>query len=147
MSLTGCARKLGMFCLLGAGVLLGAEEGSAGSLQVYSCCCHQWCPPCYIHCAEGAPKIKFKCGCPKPVCDPCSLEHYGYYRTCWQPWPFAPDWSHCPVPPPGALAAAQFPDVLPPGARVMPDKVTPLPPPSKLEGPAPNRSLYREDPQ
>jgi hypothetical protein len=37
------------------------------------------------------------------VCDPCTLEHFGYYATCWAPWPYPPDWSHCPTPPPGAV--------------------------------------------
>ena len=32
-----------------------------------------------------------------------NLPHYGYYQTCWHPWPFPPDWSHCTVLPPGEL--------------------------------------------
>src|SRR5262249_27726023 len=40
--------------------------------------CRTKCPPKYIHCFEGPPKLKFKRGCPKPVCDPCHLEHFGY---------------------------------------------------------------------
>jgi hypothetical protein len=38
----------------------------------------------------------YKCICPKPICEPCNLEHFGYYPTCWQPWPFPPDYRHCP---------------------------------------------------
>jgi hypothetical protein len=38
----------------------------------------------------------YKCICPKPICDPCNLEHFGYYPTCWQPWPYPPDYRHCP---------------------------------------------------
>jgi hypothetical protein len=48
---------------------------------------------------EGPPKLKFKKACPKPVCDPCTLPHAGYYEACWNPWPWAPDWSHCALPP------------------------------------------------
>jgi hypothetical protein len=78
--------------------------------------CREKCPPYFIHCFEGPPKLKFKRGCPKPVCDPCHLEHFGYFRPCWQPWPYPPDWSHCPVPPPGV------PELLPPA----------IPPPDQL---------------
>src|SRR5436190_9501187 len=67
-------------------------------------CNRDCCPPPYRYVYEGAPCIKFKCGCPKPICDPCHLPHYGYYQTCWGPWPFPPNWDHCPVPPPAALA-------------------------------------------
>ena len=73
-----------------------ADPGCGASCQ------HWHCPPPYHHCQEGPPCIKFKCGCPKPVCPPCTLEHYGYYETCWRPWAFPPDWTHCPVPPPSA---------------------------------------------
>jgi hypothetical protein len=66
-------------------------------------CGHEKCPPPYIHWMEGPPKIKFKKGCPRPVCDPCNLPHYGYYQTCWGPWPFGPDWSHCRVPTPSQM--------------------------------------------
>lgn len=71
--------------------------------------CRHKCPPPYVHCQEGPPCLRFKCGCPKPVCDPCTLEHYGYYQTCWRPWSFPPDASHCPQPQPvielqGAIA-------------------------------------------
>ena len=72
------------------------------------------CPPYYKHHYEGRPKIKFKHGCPRPICDPCNLPHYGYFQTCWHPWPFPPDWSHCVVPPPGALVPHDIP---PPGTR------------------------------
>ncbi len=81
-----------------AGLVL-ASFGRAQNCDCQACCC----PPYFKYYYEGAPKIKFKHGCPKPICDPCHLPHYGYYATCWQPWPFPPDWSHCPVPPPGAL--------------------------------------------
>jgi hypothetical protein len=84
------------------------------------------CPPCLKHYYEGPPRIKFKCSCPKPICDPCHLEHYGYYQTCWAPWPFPPDWSHCPVPPP---SVALPPPAVPPfSARTRlptPDRPTP----------------------
>ncbi len=49
-------------------------------------------------CRPKAPCIKFKCVCPKPVCDPCSLENFGYYPTCWHTWPFPPNYAHCDVP-------------------------------------------------
>ncbi len=69
------------------------------------------CPPWVVHYYEGPPRLKFKKACPRPVCDPCYLPHYGYYQTCWAPWPFPPDWSHCSAPPPGAVLP---PPALPP---------------------------------
>jgi hypothetical protein len=59
------------------------------------CCDNKHCPPPLVHCMERPPKIKFQCACPRPVCDPCQLEHFGYYQTCWCPWPFPPDLRHC----------------------------------------------------
>jgi hypothetical protein len=64
------------------------------------------CPPPYYHVYEGPPCLKFKKGCPRPVCDPCELPHFGYYQSCWTPWPYPPDWRHCPYPTPS--------DMLPP---------------------------------
>lgn len=79
------------------------------------------CPPPFQHCQEGPPCIKVRTGCPKPVCDPCKYEHYGYYQTCWRRWPFPPDWSHCPCPPPSA--ELDFP--APPLAANMPVPISP----------------------
>jgi hypothetical protein len=42
------------------------------------------------------------------VCDPCALPHFGYYQTCWSPWPYPRDFRHCPYP--------QASDALPPPA-------------------------------
>jgi hypothetical protein len=103
--------------------------------------------------------MRFHKGCPRPICDPCHLEHYGYYQTCWAPWPFPPDWSHCPVPPPGAvLPAPAIPPFTPrhrrsdplersteddgtePGPTPLPSRKKPeseLPPPKKMnDGPS-----------
>jgi hypothetical protein len=137
---------LSLVFLLGAGTV-GAVSTSYGEpLQCYSSGgCHEKCPPYYIHCTEGPPKIKFKCGCPKPVCDPCMLDHFGYYRTCWQPWPCGPDGSHCPLPPAGSLATAQFRST--PSARmIVPDSVKLLPAPRKSQTSAnSSRPLYRDE--
>jgi hypothetical protein len=67
-------------------------------------CCGQWfCCPKFYHCQEKAPKIKIKCVCSKPVCDPCTLEGYGYYPTCWRS--MGPlNYTHCPTPAPAILA-------------------------------------------
>ena len=76
----------------------GCAGGSCagGSCAAGGCCNNKHCPPPFVHCMERPPKIKWKCGCPRPVCDPCDLEHFGYYQTCWCPWPFPPDLRHCP---------------------------------------------------
>jgi hypothetical protein len=69
--------------------------------------CH--CPPHYYWWQEGPPRIKIKRACPRPICPPCQLEHWGYYETCWRAWPFPPDWSHCPTPPAAAMIEGQVP--------------------------------------
>ena len=84
--------------LSGLALLAAGNTARAGDGGFF---CH--CPPPLKWCSESAPSIKFKCGCARPVCDPCSLQHYGYYATCWQPWPYPADYSHCQTPPPGAL--------------------------------------------
>jgi hypothetical protein len=43
-------------------------------------------------------------GCARKVCDPCNLEHAGYYHTCWQPWPWPADYRHCHCLQPAAMA-------------------------------------------
>lgn len=79
----------------GFGAPVGLTTGNGPCLRVH-------CPPAYRHCSEGPVCIKFCRGCPKPVCNPCEMPNWGYYQTCWTPWPWPPDWSHCPVQPPAA---------------------------------------------
>jgi len=74
------------------------------------------CPPHFHHCQERPPVICIKCGCPRPVCNPCALPNFGYFQACWTPWPLPPDWSHCPVPPPAAYVQLGTPGVLVPGS-------------------------------
>jgi hypothetical protein len=67
--------------------------------DIFDCCCGwRHCPPAYVHYQEGPPKLHFRRICPKPVCNPCCLPHYGYFATCWHPWPFPSDYSHCRYP-------------------------------------------------
>lgn len=90
----------GLFCLLQAGLSL-AGDGScgAGGCSTGQCAPQKIdCPPPYYHYYEGPPHLKFKKACPRPICDPCHYEHFGYYQPCWAPWPFPEDWSHCPYP-------------------------------------------------
>ncbi len=60
------------------------------------------CPPAYKHCMEGPPHIHWRHGCPHPIADPCTLQHFGFFDTCWSPWPFPQNWGHCYTPPPAA---------------------------------------------
>lgn len=96
---------------------------------------HEFCCPVFTTCTPRRPIIKYKCTCPKPICDPCSLEHYGYYPTCWRPWLEEVDYSHCPVPPPTVLApnanlplTGQLPNAVPGEPDMQ------LPPPNKSKG-------------
>jgi hypothetical protein len=79
-----------------------APVASAGD----ACCGNCWsCPPPYVHCQVGPPKLKFKHACPLPVCGPCDLKHFGYYPTCWAPYPYPQDYSCCPPAPFGPAVA------------------------------------------
>jgi hypothetical protein len=94
------------------------------------------CPPAYKHCYEGAPHICWHRGCPHPICNPCDLPHFGYFETCWSPFPFTPTWAHCIVPPPAAFVKLNpmvhpniQPRMLPPvGTPAQPKSITPIPP-------------------
>jgi hypothetical protein len=136
MSLARAARNLG---LAGAALLAFGRWAVAGNILGIGCCNNFHCPPPYIHCQERPPCIKFRHACPRPVCDPCHLPHAGYYRPCWQPWPYPPDWSHCKVPPPSValppplLAPPPGALLTPPGAEPAPGTV--LPSPRQVEAP------------
>ncbi len=107
-------------------------NGSAGHGQPCREKCN-WlcCPPILKHCMERPPRICFWPSCPKPICSPCEAPHWGYYPTCWRPWPFPPDWSHCPVPPPAAFVPPGRPADL--GARNDDGDGPPLPLPRKIQ--------------
>jgi hypothetical protein len=75
-----------------------SQSTSDGGTNTVEPVCEKRCVPPYVHWAEGPPRLWFKCACPRPVCDPCSLEHYGYYATCWRPWSFTTESNHCPAP-------------------------------------------------
>jgi hypothetical protein len=110
-------------------------------------CATSGCPPYYHHSQEGPPRICVKCGCPRPVCVPCNAPHWGYYQTCWRPWPWPPDWSHCTGHTPAATVLlgpnAAGPMTVPAvpgvtdGAAGRPADETPLPPPRKLNDSTP----------
>ncbi len=137
--------------LLSAALIAGLAFVPAAAAQNCDQCKEHPCPPKFKYIFEGAPKIKFKRGCPKPLCDPCNLPHYGYFQPCWHPWAFPPDWSHCPVPPPGALVPAD----VPPGRRFLnePPKADETPPmprrdddrPSGVAPPAAPPAPFRAD--
>ncbi len=120
-------------------VPLGTPTAAAGCCASGGCtngCCHsEWCCPKYCFTIEKPPCIKYARVCPKPVCNPCDIEGYGYYPTCWRPWAYPPDYRHCPVPPPGALA--DQPPPLAEGPGIASDET--LPAPNKAADPHPNR--------
>src|SRR5262245_18574331 len=84
-----------------AALWMGLTLASTASAQPGGLDGHE-CPPPLKYYYEGSPRLRFKQGCPRPICQPCTLHHYGYYQPCWAPSPCPPYWSHCPVPPPGA---------------------------------------------
>lgn len=85
------------------GQTFGTPTGAGGCAPCATFCQSHHCPPPYKHCYEGAPHIHWHRGCPHPICNPCDLPHWGFYETCWSPWPFPPNWGHCLTPPPAAF--------------------------------------------
>lgn len=104
----------------GFGAPVGLTTGNGPCLRVH-------CPPAYRHCSEGPVCIKFCRGCPKPVCNPCEMPNWGYYQTCWTPWPWPQNWSHCPVQPPAATVQLN-PYGAPPAVGPLPDGPLPVAP-------------------
>jgi len=105
----------------------GQEPCSSCSSCTASCpagCQRFHCPPPLKWCTEGKPRICFQHGCPKPICNACEAPNWGYYQKCWSPWPWPPDWSHCPVPPP---ASQVFPGMIPAGQATQTDETGPNP--------------------
>jgi hypothetical protein len=122
------ARADGVACPAG-----GCATGHCGSWV--SCC------PKYHFTIEKPPKICFKTVCSKPICEPCNIEGNGYYPTCWRPWAYPPNYSHCPVPPPGVLASQPPPLMEEAGVIPAPDPIPsgPLPAPRRAADPKPDR--------
>lgn len=127
-------RRIGVRWLAGVGLAAAALFWSSGTAAAQAPCgdcaphCqHKHCPPPLNHCWEGPPRIKFRHACPKPICNPCQTQapNWGYYQTCWTPWPWPPDWNHCPVQPPAAVV---LPGVMQPGAATEETS----PPPRKI---------------
>ncbi len=113
MTLRSVAGSLAL--LLAPCLVLTAVSRPAGAGE-----CH--CPTT-VFCRPKEPRIKYKNVCPKPICPACEMENYGFYPTCWHPWPFPPNYAHCEgpaiAPPPGAA--------LPPGPLPMPHEALPVP--------------------
>ena len=138
MQLATLRRWLTLFSLASLGWLAAgsawAQCNSCGrsttGCSVSFCQTHHCAPP-LRHCQEGPPRIHGSHGCPRPICDPCTMPNWGYSDTCWQPWPFPPDWSHCPTVPPAALvflnpnAGQQMPLTQPPATFQTPRVANP----------------------
>jgi hypothetical protein len=101
----------------------GCCGGNCGGGCPATCCGPGIFCPVTKFCQIRPPCIKWKCTCPKPVCDPCNLDHYGYYPTCWHAWPFPPDYTCCRLPPNGVVVdqlLGQPEPVLTPPPSVLP---------------------------
>jgi hypothetical protein len=127
------ARADGGSCPAGGCATGTCATGNCGSW--FSCC------PKYHFTIEKPPKICFKTVCSKPLCDPCDIEGNGYYPTCWRPWAYPPNYSHCPVPPPGVLASLPPPLMAAPSVmpEAEPGPSDPLPAPRRTANPNPDR--------
>jgi hypothetical protein len=138
MLMTRTVRRLGAAGLAWA-MLLTATPASFGQAMLGGpCCqgcnegCNRWdCPPKYKYCQEGPPCIWVQCGCPRPVCCPIDAPNWGYFPTCWRPYPWGPNWSHCYGMPPAAqivppLSHGEYtPPGEPPTQLPQPRQVTP----------------------
>jgi hypothetical protein len=129
------AKAGGPLALLLAFTPASFGQASFGQACCNDTCCNRWnCPPPYKHCQEGPPRICIICGCPKPVCCPSEAPNWGYYQTCWRPYAWPPNWSHCyGVPPASQIVPplASSPALMgshdePPGQIQMP-RVLPVP--------------------
>jgi hypothetical protein len=137
MSLPRFARACALAGAAGAALLTCTPAAPAGVFTLWGAVC----PSSYFkHCQEAPPHIWMTTGCPRRVCDPCNLEHAGYYHTCWQPWPWPPDYRHCPCSPcamvQGMPAAAPPAETKPADKDKEKDKGNggELPPPRKTNG-------------
>lgn len=103
--LPGTAAGLALAWLLGMTAAAPAQVFNHGCKTCGSCSpvVPGRCPPPFCHYQEGHPRIHIKCACPKPVCPPCDAPNWGYFQPCWRPWPWPPDWTHCPVAVPAAM--------------------------------------------
>lgn len=137
---------LAAFLLLAVPALSWAQEGCAGGAcfgtpSTGSCstgyCQTHHCPPPFEHCMEEPPCIHFKCGCPRPVCNPCDLPHWGYYDKCWTPWPYPANWTHCPTPPPAAFVGLNSNPNAPTYLPSLPPRGPISAPPAAMPGPNP----------
>jgi hypothetical protein len=115
MSMTPRVRAWALLAMAGGVLLLQGAPAQAWILDLYYGLHH--CPPPYVHCVEGPPRLCYKCVCPRPVCCPEGLPAWGYYQTCWQPWPYPPSCAHCPA---YAPVAAQVQVVMPSPRGPMP---------------------------
>ena len=72
------------------------------TLSVASRASAQTCHHCQktVFYTPKKPRVQVKRICPKPI-GPCGeVENFGFFPTCWHPWPFPPNYSHCPGPMP-----------------------------------------------
>ena len=97
----------------------GASCGVSFGVPCGVGCESHHCPPAFKYRYEGPPRIHWHHGCPHPVCNPCDLPHWGFYETCWHPWPFPPNWTHCPSPPPAAYVTLNPYGNMPPPVRTL----------------------------
>ena len=102
----GSSTTIGANTVAGLGPL--ANWFGFGLAKKYCCGPRHGCPG-YVHCQPMAPRMHFPQVCGKAVCEPCTLEHFGYYNTCWAPWGFPPDFSHCPTPQLAAIVPTSYP--------------------------------------
>lgn len=113
---------LGALALL---LLLGLAQPHAQA-QVPPCGHKILCPP-FIAPTPKPPRTMYKWVCPPLISNSAQMEHYGYYSSCWRPWPEPADLSHCPCPPGAVLPP-------PPPPRPSADRQADeeLPPPTPL---------------
>jgi len=132
MSLLSFRKKWGIYLMPLVVALAFQPPVLADDCCEPKCCSWFHCCPKFTYCMEGPPRICFKCGCGKPVCEPdCSTPNWGYFQPCWRPNPWPADYSHCPCPTPAAIAAPCGPGCTVPGAVILPGGEL-LPPPQPM---------------
>src|SRR6478735_1178676 len=74
-------RQLKRICVLVLPALVLAAGRQEARAEDFCCsemfsCQRTHCPPPLKHCMEGHPRICWKCGCPKPICNPCDQPNW-----------------------------------------------------------------------
>ncbi|HZZ77549.1 MAG TPA: hypothetical protein VFE62_03465 [Gemmataceae bacterium] len=113
-------RVLMMIGLLATATTVRAQAPSPvlpAPLAAQPACQAGGCAP-YRPVADGPPRVNWKRGCPRPICNPSDPPQCDYYDSCWKAWPYPANWTKSPPPSVGTPASvAPWSQPAPPSKR------------------------------